>query len=479
MAIPKPQRRAEIIRFPADASNARDELNLCEFPLAVLSDRSPKSCLELTFTDTLWDESEKKRIERKLHVSAPPKYGLPTAKDEEVLLALIHLTDQFNQFSSPTVHFTRYELIKLLGWNGGGKSYQRITESLARWKSVTLDYRNAWRDHRAKSWVSELFSIIDNVTYYEADQVDDEHEQRQLPFSSFTWNRVFFESMQAKYYKRLDFGFYQRLRTPTAKRLFRFLDKRFGTGRPHWEFDLREFAFEHIGMSRSYDVGKIKEKLLPAIHELEAEGYLQPLARDERFQKKGKVWRIRLARAAKQPPKPRQVTGHALSVLLTDRGVSARTAIELTQQFDEAAIRSQVDVFDWIIENDRESLKNPPGFLAESIRAGFEPPGRYQSKAERERLAQRKTEAAETKKQADRILQHQKREVAEQREHIQAIRAQLSPAELEAMEQEATDLASESERKILADPVFRKFQLQIMVDALIAKRFPRSQKPTH
>ena len=73
---------------------------------------------------------------------------------------LIHLTDQVNRFQSPTVPFTRYELIKLLGWNDGGKSYQRIRESLARWKSVTLDYRNAWRDHKAQSWVSELAAVM-------------------------------------------------------------------------------------------------------------------------------------------------------------------------------------------------------------------------------------------------------------------------------------------------------------------------------
>ena len=38
-----------------------------------------------------------------------------------------------------------------------------------------------------------------------------------------------------------------------------------------WTFDLNEIAFDRVGLSRSYtDAGKIKEKLQPAIDELEA-----------------------------------------------------------------------------------------------------------------------------------------------------------------------------------------------------------------
>ena len=92
--------------------------------------------------------------------------------------------------------------------------------------------------------------------------------------------------------------------------MFRFLDKRFYLRRD-WEFDLQEFAFEHIGMSRNYDVGEIKSKLQPALEELEAIGFLEPLGREERYTKVGRgEWKIALARRAPRaeaeprPPEP-------------------------------------------------------------------------------------------------------------------------------------------------------------------------------
>ena len=49
--------------------------------------------------------------------------------------------------------------------------------------------------------------------------------------------------------------------------MYRFLDKRF-YHKSRWEFDLTEFACEHIGVSRNYDTGQLKRRLQPAIEEL-------------------------------------------------------------------------------------------------------------------------------------------------------------------------------------------------------------------
>ena len=59
-----------------------------------------------------------------------------------------------------------------------------------------------------------------------------------LPLSSFRWNEVIFESFQSGNLKQLDLEFYLRLRLPTTKRMFRFLDKRFYR-RARLDFDLR------------------------------------------------------------------------------------------------------------------------------------------------------------------------------------------------------------------------------------------------
>ena len=56
----------------------------------------------------------------------------------------------YAQFTDPTVSFTRYGLIQLLGWRDHGESYRRLTRSLKCWTGVTLNYEKAWWDNKAK-----------------------------------------------------------------------------------------------------------------------------------------------------------------------------------------------------------------------------------------------------------------------------------------------------------------------------------------
>src|ERR1700682_4294132 len=95
------------------------------------------------------------------------------------------------------------------------------------------------------------------------------------------WNEVIFQSFQSGNLKQLDLEFYLRLRLPTTKRMFRFLDKRFYR-RERLDFDLRTLACEHIGLSRSYAPTELKRRLRPALEEREELGFLEPLTPEER-----------------------------------------------------------------------------------------------------------------------------------------------------------------------------------------------------
>jgi hypothetical protein len=77
-------------------------------------------------------------------------------------------------------------------------------------------------------------------------------------------------------------------------RIYRFMGKRFHL-KPDWTFELKDFAYEHIGLSRNYEGGtQIARKLRPALEELERVGFLEPMADAQRFAKKGRDWSIRL-----------------------------------------------------------------------------------------------------------------------------------------------------------------------------------------
>jgi hypothetical protein len=141
----------------------KDEMNLAEWPITLLTDRVPKGKNVIQYQDTIFDEKTNKQITRKLTISAGESIGLPTPVDDDVILGLIQLTKLTNSFASREVEFSRLDFIKLLGWPDSGDSYRRLTTSLKRWLSVTLLYENAWRDNNQGAWTTKGFHILDNI----------------------------------------------------------------------------------------------------------------------------------------------------------------------------------------------------------------------------------------------------------------------------------------------------------------------------
>jgi hypothetical protein len=82
----------------------RDEMNLAEFPIALLTDRVPKDQKEAIYQDEIFDERTGLTLTRKLTITAG-NYGLTTPLDDEIILALIQLTRQKNNFTSRKVEF--------------------------------------------------------------------------------------------------------------------------------------------------------------------------------------------------------------------------------------------------------------------------------------------------------------------------------------------------------------------------------------
>ncbi len=413
----------------------KDELNLAEFPIAALTDRIPNGQTTLVFEDKL-ERRDHPPIVRRLTIMGTAKHGLPTSTDDEVLVGLIQLTKRRSNFTNAKVPFSRYELIELLGWPQSGASYRRIEEALNRWVGVVLMYENAWWDNTAKSWVDESFHVLDNVTLYDRERRKRAGKARPgikpaparrprksgaegdpLPLSSFRWNEVIFESFQSGNLKQLDLEFYLRLRLPTTKRMFRFLDKRFYR-RARLDFDLRTLACEHIGMSRSYAPTELKRRLRPALEELEELGFLEPLDADERYSWVARgCWRIILIRsqaARAEPPAPSESS--ALAEALAARGVTPRTAAELVASHPPGRLRTKLEVFDWLVKNeDKRVGKNPAGYLVSSIRADYQAPDDFAPAAR----------AEEAKKEAEEADLRARRKARDEADRLKAREADL------------------------------------------------------
>ena len=454
---------------PSKIVHGRDELNLAEFPLSTISTRTNSGQQTMVFEDMVWDKSRKEMVNRKLTITGSSEYGLPTALDDEVILGLVQLS-KLEGFAARKVHFSRYQLIRILGWRDESRSYTRIEEALNRWMSVTLFYDKAWWNKEEGSWVNEKFHILERVSLLERDRRKEGRErQGDFPFSFFLWNEVIFQSFRSGNLKSLDFEFYKSLEGAISKRLYRFLDKRFYLRR-RLEFDLKELAWEHIGLSRNYDASNLKRKFIPAILDLEEKGFLVPLDPSDRFQKiSSGLWRVVFEKANQEGvemPEPETEIREDLVEGLKERGVSELVAKDLISEVPPERIEDQIEVFDWLrSKQDQRISKSPPGYLVASIKNGFARPEGYKTKEQRRT---REDSEARNRKRAEAKKAVEEGKVRQQRKIIEKHWNSLSEEERANLEAEALIRADKFTReKINEGGTMRDILLKSQIDLLI------------
>lgn len=356
----------------------KDELNFAEFPLASLADHVPDDQKTLTFNDTIFDKSVNKPVTRKLTIAASDQYGLPRALDEEVILGLIQISNR-QGFKDKKVHFSSYELIKLLGWSDSTRSYKRIEEALNRWISITLFYDKAWWSKSEQCWVNEKFHILESVTIYDKERrakskklkANDENAGR----SYFIWNEKVFESFLAGNLKEIDLDIYKGLKSSISKRMYRFLDKRF-YHRSNLDFDLSTFAYEHIGVSRTCPLTEVKRLLSKPILELENIGFIKPLSKEERYTKLRKgVYSITFDKGQSEAKNLMSEEESSILEELKGRGVTAGKASKLVRSYSASLILEKIAIHDWMISTkDKRCSSNPAGFLVNAIENDYQQP---------------------------------------------------------------------------------------------------------
>ncbi|MFM1846832.1 MAG: hypothetical protein RL417_306 [Pseudomonadota bacterium] len=245
--------------------SSRDEMNLAEFPLTVLSTRANPGLKTLEFTDHIRGKNGE-LLERKWIITGADKFGLPTSSDDEVLLGLLKLTVD-DGFRDRKIYFTRYELLKILRWTTEGRSYSRLQKALDRLSGVRIKATNAFYDNESKSHSTRNFGIVD------AYEINDGRDTSPKP-SFFIWSEVLFKSFQAGFIKKIDLEFYLDLQSAVSKRLYRYLDKHFWY-KARVQVNLFTLAHEKIGISRNYAyASSLRQQLDPAVEELVKTGFL-------------------------------------------------------------------------------------------------------------------------------------------------------------------------------------------------------------
>jgi Replication initiator protein A len=353
----------------ANVAISRDEMNLAEFPLTVLSKRADPNLKTLEFTDSIRGKNGDV-VNRSWIITGADKFGLPTASDDEVLLGLLKLTAD-DGLKNRRVYFTRYELLRILRWTTEGRSYSRLQNALDRLSGVRIKATNAFYDNDSKLHSTRNFGILD------AYEINDGRDARP---SFFSWSDVLFKSFQAGFIKKLDLDFYLSLQSAVSKRLYRYLDKHFWY-KSRLQINLFTLAHEKVGVSRNYGyASSLKQQLDPAFEELIKHGLL------ERYEYlgKGKSTDVVIFAAKGQrhaigqtPDSTLEVKGDKPALLqqliaaLTQRGIQERQAEKLLAAMPEPTLRrvgAIVEYFDSLVATKSRLIsRSPQGFLYRAV----------------------------------------------------------------------------------------------------------------
>jgi hypothetical protein len=417
----------------APQRTGRDEMNLAEFPLSLLAQRTTVGTLSFTKERSLTLPNGMTLAQTWI-VTGAPEYGLPQPTDEDVLLGLLKISCD-NGFISPQVHFTQRGLLGILHWPAQGWTFRRLEQALARLKTTNILARNAFWNNEQKAYQTRHFGIIEE--YELLNQQGGAHQGRRFALSSnwVLFSRQFFSSIQAGYLKPLDLDLYFNLRSALSKRLYRFLDKK-RYQKQRFEINLQLLASVHLGLSDAtcQYPSWIKKDLDRAHAELTECGFLATASYSHARSGDWKVsyqFRERTARCEQLSlPLPKDETAE-LREMLIHRGVSASVARELVQSKPAQLVSAQLEVFDHLTRlTQPKRFHNPAGFLTEAIRQewNLRPPGF--SGPRRPAPPAQPGAAAPARDPQDPALEQEKSALA-------ALRASLPETSLQALQEEA------------------------------------------
>jgi len=269
----------------------KDHLNLADWRISVATyqQRRKRDGERIDYAEYVIARQD--RTCQKVILEAPSRVGLPTAGDEDVLIALLALAKQ-QHFASDVVRFVPSRLMAIMRWPIKQKSYERLEKALKRLTALTVTYKLAWYSRK----LATVQPILVTGILAESKLLlrRGRRASNAIPDSYVQWTKNFYTSLTEGNLTDLDLDLYFTWERPTTKHLHRHLNKVWHSGRKPklYERDLKELACGHLGMTNNKDV---KRNVGRAIEELERQGYLVPTEKTVRYRKiRPGVWRVRM-----------------------------------------------------------------------------------------------------------------------------------------------------------------------------------------
>jgi|RhiMetdeSRZDD1v2_1073273.scaffolds.fasta_scaffold324581_2 hypothetical protein len=192
----KPQQRPakEADRNPA-LLRSKYEMNLAEFPYAVLSKNHPDKLAVIEYEDTIKGKNGAV-IARLWRLKPSIEYGFGSTELTSLLFEIFQIWKE-QGFQSRRIYVgSIYNLIQRMNLSvTSTKTYERITADLHALVEMSVEARNAFWDNEKKAYVSKTFHLFDEVNLYH--RSEHSSHQETLPFSNIVASETLWHSIES------------------------------------------------------------------------------------------------------------------------------------------------------------------------------------------------------------------------------------------------------------------------------------------
>ena len=209
------------------------EGNILESPIFTLSDKNigKKAEYQWQHKNKLGNVIEKEKIS----IEAPK--GLPISFDQDVFNAIMKIYNyqkETGEYNKKEVHFTDYEIAKVLQIHFSGERLKRIRESYNRMVHTTIAFEKSFLESGEK--ITRVVHLLANVEHYEKKKGD-----REINITKVILDDILINSIERRYFKLIDFKKYIALPSGLPRRLYEYLEKK-KYQKSYFEIGIRKLA---------------------------------------------------------------------------------------------------------------------------------------------------------------------------------------------------------------------------------------------
>ncbi len=257
-----------------EARITKEEMNIAEYPIALLSRTVPKGLKKIEYTD--WITTGGKQRQLRWTVSGSEDYGLPIGGDQDIYVAIME-TWREQSFKDREIRIDSiYQMLKKIGLPDNKQNYERFKKALNRLTGIFITTENAFWDKERKRYIDKRgFHLLEGYRYSE-----EENKEGEVTLTSTVYVKVgeeLYRSVANGYLKDTDLNFYFSLSSASAKRIYRYLDKK-RYGNTIFSMEMYKFANKIgilAGSSKKYYPSQLKQILTPAFDELKGKEFLK------------------------------------------------------------------------------------------------------------------------------------------------------------------------------------------------------------